>query len=79
MPQSNMFLAKTFTVAWGPLRKFHTCFTVNYISTFLNVLLSFIITFHDVIVRWWILSILYAMMVVVLIIIFILWLGVPVE
>jgi hypothetical protein len=74
-----MFLSKMFTVAWGPLRKFHTCLTVNYIFAFLNVLLSFIITFHDVIVRWGILIILYAMMAVVLITIINLWLGVPVE
>jgi hypothetical protein len=74
-----MFLAKTLTVAWGPLRKFYTCLTVNYISAFLNVLLSSIITFHDVIVRWWILIILYAMTAIVLIIIINLWLGVPVE
>jgi hypothetical protein len=74
-----MFLSKTLTVAWGPLRKLHTCLTINYISAFLNVLLSCTITFHDVIVRWWILIILYAMMAVVLIIIINLWLGVPVK
>jgi hypothetical protein len=74
-----MFLEKTFTVAWGPLCIFHTCLTINYISAFLNVLLSFIITFQDVIVRWWILIILYAMMAIVTIIIINLWLGVPVE
>ncbi len=51
LPQSKMFLAKMFTVAWDPLHKFHTCLTVNYISAFLNVHLSFIITFH-VNVRW---------------------------
>jgi hypothetical protein len=74
-----MFLAKMFTVAWGPLCKFHICLTLNYITAFSNVLLSFTVTFHDFIVRWWILIIFYAMMAIVLIIIINLWLGVPVE
>jgi hypothetical protein len=79
LPQSKKFFAKRFTVAWGPLHKFHTRLTVNYISAFLNFLLSFIITFNDVLVRWGIFIILYAMMAVVLIIIINLWLGVPGE
>ncbi len=53
LPQSKMFLAITFTVAWCPLRKFFTCLTVNYISAFANVLIfSFIFTGNDVNVRW---------------------------
>jgi hypothetical protein len=79
LPQSNIFLEQTFNVAWGPLNKFHTCLNVNYISASSNVLLSFTINFHDVVVSWWILVILYAMMAIVLINIINLWLGVPVE
>ncbi len=41
LPQLKMFLAKSFTVAWGLLLKFHTCLTTNYISAFFDVLLFY--------------------------------------